>query len=101
MHILELGPGLGTLSSNVFRVFSQFNLLNNVQYTFIEYSDFMRKKQQENVLKQLQVHSVYPKYEHNETKGEKFTSPQVNLRWYKTFEEFISDDFSLANSIIY
>lgn len=41
---MEFGPGLGTLSTNIFRVFDQFKLLNNLQYTYIEFSDFMKKK---------------------------------------------------------
>lgn len=43
-HLIEFGPGLGTLSSNIIRVLNQFNLLDSLQITFIEASDFMAKK---------------------------------------------------------
>lgn len=45
LHILEFGPGLGTLSSYIFRVLDQFHLLQNIQYSYVEFSDYMRKKQ--------------------------------------------------------
>ena len=44
IHLLEFGPGLGTLQCQIIRVLHQFDLLKDVQITFIEYSDFMRKK---------------------------------------------------------
>ncbi|CAD8152168.1 unnamed protein product [Paramecium octaurelia] len=92
MHILEFGPGLGTLSSNILRVFAQFNLLENLQYSYVEYSDYMRKKQQEAVLKQLQKSNIYPKFEYNNQKVEKFESDEVNLKWFKMYEHFLYEE---------
>jgi SAM-dependent MidA family methyltransferase len=43
-HLLEFGPGLGTLQCEIVKVLEQFELLNDLQITFIEQSDFMRQK---------------------------------------------------------
>ena len=41
--LIEFGPGRGTLMCDILRVLSNFNLLNNLEINFIEFSSFMRK----------------------------------------------------------
>ncbi|KAM3132661.1 hypothetical protein pb186bvf_015206 [Paramecium bursaria] len=93
INIVEFGPGLGTLSSHIFRVFQQFGL-QETQYSYIEQSEFMKKKQQQNVTEQLQKHGVYLKYDYEDTKKvERLQSDKVNLRWFKQYEQLLIEDF--------
>lgn len=59
--LLEFGPGRGTLMMDVIRVLQHFKLLDGVEINFIEYSPFMRKLQQENIIKQLQKYDIWLK----------------------------------------
>lgn len=43
-HLIEFGPGLGTLQSEILGVLDQFNLINDMQITFIERSEYMTKR---------------------------------------------------------
>jgi len=98
--LLEFGPGRGTLMSDIVRVMAQFNLLDGIEINFVEFSPFMRKLQQEKVIKQLQDAGIYMTYNVDKAKRsqvEEFTCEDTNkfvsLRWFKTYESMLFEDF--------
>jgi len=86
--------------SDIVRVMAQFNLLDGIEINFVEFSPFMRKLQQEKVIKQLQDAGIYMTYNVDKAKRsqvEEFTCEDTNkfvsLRWFKTYESMLFEDF--------
>ena len=82
------------------KVFHQFNLLNGIEVNFIETSPFMRKLQQENIIKLLQKYDIWMKFEYDESKRskmEKFTCENegyfLTLKWFPMYEHYIFENF--------
>ena len=48
-NIVECGPGLGTLSCDIIRTFKQLNMLQNITFYYVEISEPLREKQQDNI----------------------------------------------------
>lgn len=100
ISLVEFGPGRGTLMIDIIRVFQMLKILNGVEINFIEFSPFMRKMQQNNILKQLQKYDIWMKYEYEESKRskvERFTSENkdfyLSLRWFSMYENMLYEDF--------
>lgn len=94
MKIVELGPGRGTLCSDISRVISQFRQTNNnVSFHLVEISPFLRKIQEKNICQNLdnETFETIQAYSDNGVyKSE--TIHGLPITWYSTIDQVPSEN---------
>lgn len=95
-QIVELGPGRGTLSADILRVFSHFNCLHNVALNLVEVSPFLSEVQAKSLCAQWT--NVAETDEKHYRQG--VSRDGINIRWYnqlqdvpKCFTLFVAHEF--------
>ncbi|KRX07655.1 hypothetical protein PPERSA_11204 [Pseudocohnilembus persalinus] len=103
--LLEFGPGRGTLMCDILKVLHQFDLLKGIEINFVEMSPFLKKLQQEQVMKVLEDRGIYLTYdnyneqntENNEQEVQILSNEDpdnyVKVRWFSTYEQMMYEDF--------
>ena len=88
LQIVELGPGRGTLAQDILRVFSRFQLSNDISLHLVEVSPYLSAAQAKRLC-----------CKHAEVKNEPFyqqgeTISGIRVFWYKRIED-VPKEFSL------
>lgn len=92
LQLIELGPGRGTLSQDILKVFAKFNLSRDISLHLVEISPFLSKLQSQKLCYQsteVESDTDHPYYRIGET----ITGTQVY--WYKRIED-IPNNFSIV-----
>lgn len=85
-HIVELGPGKGTLAVDILRTLKSLNMAVGLSYHFIDLSPHLKKVQQNSILTSCKGMLQHEKYKNIERYFDKNTS----FYWYSTLGEMNS-----------
>ncbi|KAF7287641.1 hypothetical protein GWI33_005990 [Rhynchophorus ferrugineus] len=90
LQIVELGPGRGTLSNDMLRVFSHFKALHQVSLHLVEVSPVLSEVQGKKLCSQSYLTNNY----NNPIFRKGISHQGIPVHWYKQFKD-VPDGFSL------
>lgn len=99
-HLVELGPGRGTLSRDILRVFKQLNLSDQISLHLVEVSPVLSKIQKETLCSTEKISEQGDEKSLKKYYQAGKTADNVNVFWYKSildipqgFSVFIAQEF--------